>query len=856
MRFLHETDAQYALYTRRAEPYLASVLDDYRNHRTDRARSGLPPRPLTAAEVEDLILELQLADDPGRTAELVDVLAHGVAPGVDDAACCKAGFLVAVARGQQAGQGISSRDAVTLLGTMAGGYNVAPLVELLADEALGGLAAEQLGATLLVFDAFHDVADLARQGNRAATAVMKSWAAAGWFTRRPAVPEVVRLTVVKVDGEINTDDMSPAPHAWSRADIPLHAQSFLENRRDAADVPALIRRFRFEGRPVAFVGGLVGTGSSRKSAVNSLLWHIGEDIPFVPGKRRGGVVMASGIAPIFFNTLLDAGALPIECDVGRLATSDEIVLRPHQGRVERPDGQLLATFELRPAQLLDYVRGGGRLQLIIGRNLTDKARSATGLEPSLVFGRPAATERPEGFTLAQKMVGRACSVDGVAPGTYCEPTISTVGSQDTTGPMNRQELEDLACLGFNADLVLQTFCHTAAYPKPVDIQTQRTLPSFMSNRGGVVMRPGDGIIHSWLNRMLLPDQVGTGSDSHTRFPLGISFPAGSGLVAFAAALGVMPTDMPESVLVRFTGDRQPGIALRDLVNAVPFAARRQGRVPSAAGGSPNPFSGRIIEIEGLEQLSVEEAFELTDSTAERSAAGCTINLSEASVAAALRANVALLRSLIDSGYQDARSLERRAQAMEGWLAQPTLLRADSNARYADVIEIDLSLISEPLLACPNDPDDVRPLSEVAGCPVDEVFIGSCMTNVSHFRAAGELLARAAGPVPARLWMAPPTRLAETELREDGFYSTFGAAGARTEIPGCSLCMGNQARVGDGATVVSTSTRNFPNRMGRDAKVFLASAQVAAVAAIKGALPTVAEYLEQMDRAKSLPLPVT
>jgi aconitate hydratase 2 / 2-methylisocitrate dehydratase len=815
----------------------------------------MPPRSLTAAQVEDLVLELRGAGDPGRRAELVDVLAHGVAPGVDEAARGKAEFLAAVARGQEVCRAISSRDAATLLGTMVGGYNVAPLVELLKGDDLGGLAAEELGATLLVFEAFHDVAELARQGNRHAAAVIDSWAAGDWFTSRPQVPEVMNLTVVKVDGETNTDDMSPAPHAWSRADIPLHAQSFLEDRRDAADVPAVIQRLRSDGRQVAFVGDVIGTGSSRKSAVNSLLWHIGDDIPFVPGKRRGGVVMATRIAPIFFNTLLDAGAFPVECNVEALATGDHIVLRPHQGRIERPDGHLLTSFEQKPAQLLDYVRAGGRLHLIIGRNLTDKARSVLGSEPNQAFRRPAAAERSGGFTLAQKIVGRACGVDGVAPGTYCEPTISTVGSQDTTGPMNRQELEDLACLGFSADLVLQTFCHTAAYPKPVDIQTQRTLPEFMSNRGGVVMRPGDGIIHSWLNRMLLPDQVGTGSDSHTRFPLGISFPAGSGLVAFAAALGVMPIDMPESVLVRFSGDQQPGITIRDLVNAIPFVARGQSRATKLVDGQPNLFSGRIIEIEGLEHLSVEEAFELTDSTAERSAAGCTMNLSEASVVGAIRANVELLHRLIDSGYQDARTLERRARAMERWLAQPTLLRADSDARYAAVIEIDMSLIPEPLLACPNDPDDVQPLSQVAGRPVDEVFIGSCMTNAAHFRAAGELLARAGGPVPTRLWLAPPTRLAETELKEEGHYSTFGAAGARTEIPGCSLCMGNQARVREGATVVSTSTRNFPNRMGSNARVFLASAEVAALAAIKGALPTLSEYLEQVERVKSASLPV-
>jgi aconitate hydratase 2/2-methylisocitrate dehydratase len=831
------------------------VLDDYRTHRSERAVHGLPPLPLTTAQVEDLILELRTEDDPALTAELLKVLAHGVAPGVDDAARGKAGFLAAVARGQERCRAISSRDAVALLGTMIGGYNVAPLVELLDHPVLGALAAEQLGVTLLVFDAFHDVAEAAGRGNPRATSVLESWAEARWFTSLPPVPEVVHLTVVKVDGEINTDEMSPAPQAWSRADIPLHARSFLEHRRDAIDVPGRIEQLRSAGAPVAFVGDVIGTGSSRKSAVNSLLWHIGEDIPFVPGKRRGGVVFGTRIAPIFFNTLLDAGALAVECDVERLSTGDHIVLRPHQGRIEGQDGRLLAGFEVRPGQVLDYVRAGGRLQLIIGRNLTEKARSTLGLGPSPVFLRPAAAGRHGGFTLAQKIVGRACGLEGVGPGTYCEPTISTVGSQDTTGPMNRQELQDLACLGFSADLVLQTFCHTAAYPKPVDIETQHTLPRFMSDRGGVVMKPGDGIIHSWLNRMLLPDRVGTGSDSHTRFPLGISFPAGSGLVAFAAALGVMPIDMPESVLVRFSGSRKPGITLRDLVNAIPFEARRQARATSPAGGYANPFSGRIIEIEGLDDLSVEQAFELTDSTAERSAAGCTINLSEASITEGVRASVALVRNLIDSGYQDARTLERRAQAMERWLNEPTLLRADSNARYARVIEIDVSLISEPLLACPNDPDDVRPLSDVAGRPVDEVFIGSCMTNLAHFRAAGDLLSRAGAPVPARLWMAPPTRLAESALREDGYYSTFGTAGARTEIPGCSLCMGNQARVMEGATVVSTSTRNFPNRMGSDAQVFLASAEVAAIAAIKGVLPTVAEYLEQIEAVNGSSLTV-
>jgi len=827
------------------------VLDEYRIHQSQRAGAGIPPLPLTPGQVQDLFHELQSEDDPARTAELLHILAHGVAPGVDEAARYKAQFLTAIATGEEVGTPISSRDAVALLGTMAGGYNVASLVNLLGDGELGALAAEQLSGTVLVFDAFHDVADLARQGNEHATAVMESWAAADWFTRRRPVPDDIHLTVVKIDGEVNTDDMSPAPHAWSRADIPLHAQSFLEKRPDAVDMRVRMEGLRAEGRPVAFVGDVVGTGSSRKSAVNSLLWHIGYDIPFVPNKRAGGVVIGGRMAPIFFNTLQDAGGLPIECQVDGLATGDDVVLRPRQGRLERPGGELIASFNLRPGQVLDYVRGGGRLQLIIGRNLTEKARAALGLAPDEVFQRPTPPPRSGAFTLAQKIVGRACGVEGVSPGTYCEPTISTVGSQDTTGPMNRQELQDLACLGFSADLVLQTFCHTAAYPKPVDIETQRTLPEFMSNRGGIVMKPGDGIIHSWLNRMLLPDQVGTGSDSHTRFPLGISFPAGSGLVAFAAALGVMPLDMPESVLVRFSGTRQQGITLRDLVNAIPWAARH-GSAVSGRTGPTEPFSGRIIEIEGLEHLSVEEAFELTDSTAERSAAGCTIVLSEESVSRAIRANAALLRSLIDWGYQDARTLERRAQAMENWLSHPTLLRADGNARYAAVIEIDMSSITEPLLACPNDPDAVRPLSAVAGRPIDEVFIGSCMTNLTHFRAAGELLAAAGGPVPTRLWMAPPTRLVERQLREEGYYGTYGSVGARTEVPGCSLCMGNQARVAEGATVVSTSTRNFPHRMGPGAQVFLASAQVAALAARKGSLPTVTEYLELVGKLEESP----
>jgi aconitate hydratase 2 / 2-methylisocitrate dehydratase len=693
-----------------------------------------------------------------------------------------------------------------------------------------------------VFDAFHDVAARAHAGNRHAAAVIDGWAGAEWFTARPEVPEEIHLSVFRVRGEINTDEFSPATEAWSRPDIPLHARSFLSARAGSENAVTTIAALRASGRPVAFVGDVVGTGSSRKSAVNSLLWHIGDDIPYVPNKRRGGVVLGAKIAPIFFATLRDAGALPIECDVDGLDTGDHIVLRPRAGRIETARGRLLTEFALRSDQMLDEVRAGGRVSLIVGRTLTERARRTRDLEPSAVFRRPPAPCESGPFTLAQKIVGRACGTAGIAPGTYCEPAVSSVGSQDTTGPMNRSELQELACSGFSADLVLQTFCHTVAYPKPIDIQTQRTLPGFMQQRGAVVLRPGDGIIHSWLNRMLLPDQVGTGSDSHTRFPLGISFPAGSGLVAFAAALGVMPIDMPESVLVRFHGAMRPGITLRDLVNAIPYCARRQGHLTLDQTDKRNVFNGRIVEIEGLEHLTVEQAFELSDSTAERSAGGCTIALSEKSVARYLRSNVVLLRWLIDQGYQDRRSLERRATAMERWLAEPTLLRADPDATYAATIDIDVAAITEPLLACPNDPDDVRPLSAVAGRRVDEVFIGSCMTNIGHFRAAGAMLATAGGEVPARLWIAPPTKMDESQLRDEGYYSVYAAAGARTEIPGCSLCMGNQARVAPGSTVVSTSTRNFPNRMGRDADVFLASAELAAVTAIHGRLPTHAEYL--------------
>ena len=826
------------------------MLDDYRILESERAGLGIPPPPLSPAQVAELVTGLGSADGE-LAATLVRLLTHRVPPGVDDAARVKAAYLASVARGEGVGDAISPSTAVHLLGTMLGGYNVAVLVELLESPELGALAAESLSATPLVFDSFHDVLGLARTGHRHAGSVLRSWGAADWFTRRPAVPDVLHLTVFRVDGEINTDDLSPATEAWSRADIPLHALSLLANRADVDDPIGRMARLKRDGRPIAFVGHVVGTGSSRKSSVNSLLWHIGHDVPYLPNKRQGGVVLGTAIAPIFANTLEDAGALPIECDVRGLATGDHILLRPTEGRIESPSGELLVEFDLRSEQTLDGVRAGGRVRLVIGRLLTDKARDALELGPSPEFRRPPAPLPSSSYTLAQKIVGRACGVDGVSPGSYCEPTVSTVGSQDTTGPMNRNELEELGCLGFSADLVLQSFCHTSAYPKAVDIQTQHSLPGFMTARGGVSLRPGDGIIHSWLNRMLLPDQVGTGSDSHTRFPLGISFPAGSGLVAFAAALGVMPVDMPESVLVRFHGARNPGVTLRDLVHAVPFAARQQGELTESAAGRSNVFAGRILEIEGLEDLTVEQAFELSDSTAERSASGCTISLSEDSVAAYLRSNVVMLRSLIDAGYQDSRSLERRARAMEQWLADPTLLRADDGARFAAVIEIDTSAITEPLVACPNDPDDVHPLSEVAGRRVDEVFIGSCMTNIGHFRAAGNVLAAQPGPVSTRLWIAPPTRMDEAQLRQEGYYAVFAAAGARTERPGCSLCMGNQARVHEGATVFSTSTRNYPNRMGRGADVFLGSAELAAVVAASGHLPSPEEYRHQLHQIDTM-----
>ena len=820
------------------------MLEAYRKHVDERAAEGVPPLPLNAAQVTDLVALLQ-APPAGEEAFLLELLTERVPPGVDDASRVKADFLAAVAKGEVACPLLERQRAAELLGTMLGGYNVQPLVDLLDDAAVAATAATALKKTLLVFDGFDGVAAKAKAGNAAAQAVLQSWAEAEWFTSKPKVPEAITITVFKVPGETNTDDLSPAGDAWSRPDIPLHARAMLKARMD--DPLGKIVELKAQGHPVAYVGDVVGTGSSRKSATNSVLWLMGDDIPFVPNKRQGGVVLGGKIAPIFFNTVEDSGALPIECDVDRLEMGDVVTVHPYAGRITNPAGETVSTFELKTQVLLDEAQAGGRIPLIIGRTLTGRAREALGLGPSTAFRQP---EQPadsgRGYSLAQKMVGRACGVEGVRPGAYCEPRMTTVGSQDTTGPMTRDELKELACLGFTADLVLQSFCHTAAYPKPVDVTTHKTLPQFIQERGGVALRPGDGVIHSWLNRMLLPDTVGTGGDSHTRFPIGISFPAGSGLVAFAAAIGVMPLDMPESVLVRFTGELQPGITLRDMVNAIPYQALQEGLLTVEKKGKKNIFSGRILEIEGLPDLKVEQAFELSDASAERSAGGCSIRLDQAPIIEFLTSNVTLLRWMISQGYGDADALARRADAMEAWLADPQLLEPDADAEYAAVIEIDMNQIKEPLLACPNDPDDVKPLSAVAGTKIDEVFIGSCMTNIGHFRAAGKVLEASDEQVATRLWVAPPTRMDEAQLVDEGYYSTFGKSGARMEMPGCSLCMGNQARVAPGSTVVSTSTRNFPNRLGAGANVYLASAELAAVASRMGKLPTPAEYQEQVQ----------
>ncbi|WP_028671432.1 bifunctional aconitate hydratase 2/2-methylisocitrate dehydratase [Saccharospirillum impatiens] len=834
------------------------MLEAYRKHVEERAALGIPAKPLNADQVTALV-ELLKNPPAGEEAFIKDLIVNRVPPGVDEAAYVKAAYLSAVAKSEAECPLIDAAEAVQLLGTMQGGYNIETLAGLLTDAKLADAAAEELKHTLLVFDAFHDVDELAKAGNTAAKSVMESWAEAEWFLNKPDVPEKLTLTVFKVTGETNTDDLSPAQDAWSRPDIPLHALAMYKLSRDGltpdkeGEIGPIqqIETLKEKGHSIALVGDVVGTGSSRKSATNSVLWHTGEDMPFVPNKRTGGFVLGNKIAPIFFNTMEDSGALPIEVDVNELNMGDVIDVYPFAGKVER-DGQVISEFELNTQVLLDEVRAGGRIPLIIGRGLTDRAREAMGLEPSTVFRRPGAVaDSKAGYTLAQKMVGKACGLKGVRPNQYCEPKMTTVGSQDTTGPMTRDELKDLACLGFSTDLVMQSFCHTAAYPKPIDIETQHTLPDFIKNRGGVSLRPGDGIIHSWLNRMLLPDTVGTGGDSHTRFPMGISFPAGSGLVAFAAATGVMPLDMPESVLVKFKGKRQPGITLRDLVHAIPYAAIKEGHLTVEKKGKKNVFSGRILEIEGLEELTVEQAFELSDASAERSAAGCTITLGEDSVAEYLRSNVVMLRWMISNGYGDARTLERRAKAMEEWLASPNLMRADKDAEYHTVIEIDMDEIKEPILCAPNDPDDARTLSDVAGEKIDEVFIGSCMTNIGHFRAAGKLLDAHNAPIATRLWVSPPTKMDQAQLMEEGYYNIFGRAGARTEMPGCSLCMGNQARVAAKSTVVSTSTRNFPNRLGDGANVYLASAELAAIAALSGKLPTATEYLEIANKIDSM-----
>ena len=825
-----------------------TMLEDYRKHVEERAEQGIPPKPLDAKQVAELV-ELIKNPPAGEDEFLLDLLENRVPAGVDDAAYVKAGFLAAIAKGEATSPILSPERATELLGTMLGGFNIAPLIDLLDDEKLAPIAAKALSHTLLIFDAFHDVKEKADAGNTYAQQVLQSWADAEWFTSKPEVPEKLTVTVFRVPGETNTDDLSPAPDAWSRPDIPLHAKSMLKMPREGiTNAEQQIKELKEKGFTVAYVGDVVGTGSSRKSATNSLLWHMGEDIPHIPNKRAGGVCIGGKIAPIFFNTLEDSGALPIECDVSKLKMGDVIDIYPYEGVIKHHDSdEVLATFQLKTDVILDEVRAGGRIPLIIGRGLTDRARKALGLGPSEVFRRPESQQdEGKGYTLAQKIVGKACGVEGVRPGTYCEPHMTTVGSQDTTGPMTRDELKDLACLGFSADLVLQSFCHTAAYPKPVDVEMQHTLPEFIINRGGVSLRPGDGIIHSWLNRMLLPDTVGTGGDSHTRFPIGISFPAGSGLVAFAAATGVMPLDMPESVLVRFTGEMQPGITLRDLVNAIPYVAIQRGLLTVEKQNKKNVFSGRILEIEGLPDLKVEQAFELSDASAERSAGGCTIRLNKEPIAEYLRSNVTLLKWMIAEGYQSARTLQRRIDAMQAWLENPVLMEPDADAEYTEVIEINMSDIKEPILACPNDPDDVKTLSEVAGTKIDEVFIGSCMTNIGHFRAAGKLLEQQDSALPTRLWIAPPTKMDQQELTEEGYYSIFGKAGARVEMPGCSLCMGNQARVADNATVVSTSTRNFPNRLGNGANVYLASAELAAVCSLLGRIPTAEEYHQYMN----------
>ncbi len=832
------------------------MLEAYRKHVEERAAEGVVPQPLSPEQTADLV-ELLKNPPKGEEDFILDLLTNRIPAGVDQAAYVKAGFLAAITKGEATSPLIDKVKATELLGTMLGGYNIEPLLDALDDEEIAPTAVKALSHTLLMFDAFHDVKEKMDSGNDHAKQIVTSWADGEWFTSKPELAEKITVTVFKVTGETNTDDLSPAPDAWSRPDIPLHALAMLKMERDGITPDKqgeigpikLIETLKEKGHPLAYVGDVVGTGSSRKSAVNSVLWHMGDDIPFIPNKRAGGYCLGAKIAPIFFNTLEDAGALPIECDVDQLNMGDVIDIYPFEGLVKNADsGDTICEFGLKTDVILDEARAGGRIPLIIGRGLTTRAREALGLSESDLFRKPVpAVDTGKGFTLAQKMVGKACGVDGIRPGTYCEPKMTTVGSQDTTGPMTRDELKDLACLGFSADLTMQSFCHTAAYPKPIDVNTHHTLPDFIMTRGGVALRPGDGIIHSWLNRMLLPDTVGTGGDSHTRFPIGISFPAGSGLVAFAAATGVMPLDMPESVLVRFSGEMQPGITLRDLVNAIPLKAIEMGLLTVEKQGKKNVFSGRVLEIEGLPDLKVEQAFELSDASAERSAAGCSIKLNKEPIIEYLKSNIVMLRWMIANDYGDPRTLERRALAMEEWIKDPQLMQADPDAEYHTVIEIDVSEIMEPILACPNDPDDVKTLAEVAGTKIDEVFLGSCMTNIGHFRAAAKLLEAYGETIPTRLWVVPPTKMDEAQLTAEGYYSIYGKAGARTEMPGCSLCMGNQARVEAKSTVVSTSTRNFPNRLGDGADVYLSSAEVAAVASILGKIPTYEEYMEYASK---------
>ncbi len=823
------------------------MLENYKKSLKERADLGIPPLPLSAEQTSELVELIKKENNK----DLLELLINRVPAGVDDAAYVKAAFLADISQKKIKCELISPKDATFYLGTMLGGYNVEPLINLIDDQECGDIAVEALSKTLLIFDSFNDIAEMSSKSNNAKK-ILNSWAEAEWFLSKPEIPELIKATVFKVPGETNTDDLSPAPDAWSRPDIPLHALAMYKMPREGISKPIeTISKLKEKGFPVALVGDVVGTGSSRKSATNSVLWHMGEEIPFIPNKKTGGICIGGKIAPIFFNTMEDAGTIVFEADVEKMNTGDLISIYPFEGKIKNEENEEISKFEFKSETFLDEVRAGGRIPLIIGRSLTDKTREFLNLNPSEVFVRPGDKDNSqEGFTLAQKMVGKACGVKGVRPGTYCEPIMTTVGSQDTTGPMTRDELKELACLGFTSDLVMQSFCHTAAYPKPVDIETQHTLPEFIKTRGGIALKPGDGIIHSWLNRMLLPDTVGTGGDSHTRFPIGISFPAGSGLVAFGAALGVIPLDMPESVLVRFSGEMQPGITLRDLVNAIPYAAIKRGLLTVEKEGKKNIFSGRCLEIEGLPNLKIEQAFELSDASAERSASGCTVLLDEDPIIEYLNSNIILLRWLISEGYGDARTLERRALKMEQWLANPVLMQPDKNAKYAEIIEIDLNEIKEPLLACPNDPDDVKSLSEIGEDKIDEVFIGSCMTNIGHFRAAGKLLEKISS-LPTRLWISPPTKMDKFQLEEEGFYKIFENAGVRTEVPGCSLCMGNQARVEPNSTVVSTSTRNFPNRLGDGANVYLASAELAAISAILGKLPNVDEYLSHMKEINTM-----